>query len=310
MKRLTPLLFSLMFLLSACGGSGQAQPTAIGLPTAIPTQAVTVTETPRPAEGKAGDTRTVSTDGMIQVFVPAGTFRMGGLDNNAQSDEQPARTVTLDAFWLDKVEVTNGMYDLCVKAGACDAPSKIQSATRERYFGNPDFNNYPVIYVNWLNASKYCTWAGRRLPTEAEWEYAARGGDYRTYPWGDEAPSKELANFNYLFKDTTQVGMFANSLSPFGALDMAGNVWEWTADFYSATYYSNNENNNPGGPASAGVNGPRRSIRGGSFVDSEKDLRLANRGYALAPNPDADPKSNSYAGETGPNIGFRCASDN
>jgi len=311
MKRFLPILLSLVFVLSACGGNGQAQPTAIGLPTAIPTQEVAApTETPRPAEGKAGDTRTISADGMIQVFVPAGSFRMGGLDSNAQKDEQPARTVTLDAFWLDKVEVTNGMYNLCVQAGGCDAPRQIKSASRERYFGNAEFNDFPVVYVSWQDATKYCAWAGRRLPTEAEWEYAARGGDYRTYPWGDDAPTDQLANFNYLFRDTTQVGAFANSLSPFGALDMAGNVWEWVSDFYGATYYGNNENTNPSGPTQANINGPRRVIRGGSFQDGEKELRVANRGYAVAPDLNADPKSNAYAGETGPNIGFRCASGN
>lgn len=144
---------------------------------------------------------------MPQVYVPAGVLRMGGLDvYSIGRDESPAHTVSLDAFWIDQLEVTNAMYTLCVQAEACTPPVDWASDRRISYFNNEEFKDYPVVHVTWGQASLYCAWAERRLPTEAEWEHAARGDDLRNYPWGDEPPSEIYANFNRLVNDTSRVG--------------------------------------------------------------------------------------------------------
>ena len=120
---------------------------------------------------------------MTLLYVPAGEFTMGS-DSSDQADEKPAHTVNLDAFRIDQTEVTNKQYAACKENGGCTPPSRNSSSTNTSYYGNTQFDNYPVIYVNWNQAVAYCEWAGRRLPTEAEWEKAARGTDGRTYSWG------------------------------------------------------------------------------------------------------------------------------
>ena len=316
MKRVFPIFMILVFVLSACGLPGfQAEPTAISLPTAAPTEKVVVeveaTKATGPGEdsAKLGDEKTSSADGMLQVFIPSGKFRMGGLDDNAIGDEKPSHTVELAGFWMDKVEVTNGMYVLCVNAGNCEIPREIKSASRPKYFGAEEFNDYPVIYVTQEDAQNYCAWAGRRLPTEAEWEYAARGGgtDFRIFPWGDELPTEALANFDYKLRDTQRVGSYPNGASPFGILDMAGNVWEWVSDYYKENYYNESPAFNPLGPDTFSVNGKRVVIRGGSWADGFKDLRVSNRGYSLAPDRTLDKSSARYNGESSEILGFRCA---
>ena len=151
-----------------------------------------------------GSSKTSPKDGMVMLFVPAGEFQMGYADGKA--DEQPVHTVYLDAFWIDQTEITNQEYLLCVKAGACNQPVqgahtalRVDSSTHEIYYGNPEFNDYPVLYVNHIQADEYCHWAGRRLPTEAEWEKAARGTDGRLYPWGNELPNETLLNFQWQY---------------------------------------------------------------------------------------------------------------
>lgn len=305
MKKLFPIVVSLIFVLSACGGFGSAQPTAVSLPTAVPE--VTEIHAQEEAQaGKVGDERTSEADGMVLVFIPGGKFQMGGFDGDAQKDEHPTHDVTLSPFWMDKVEVTNAMYQLCVKAGVCQTPREVKSATHADYFTNKDFADYPVVFVNWQDAANYCKWAGRRLPTEAEWEYAARGSaDTRRFPWGEQSPDNNMANFGNQLRDTARVGSFPKGASAFGILDMAGNVWEWVSDFYKPEYYSQSPAENPTGPEKGGLTSPK-VLRGGSWLDEFKELRVSNRGYAKAPDLTADVKSDAYKGDSNNRTGFRC----
>ena len=157
--------------------------------------------------------------------------RLGGND-----DEKPVHAVYLDAFWIDKYEVTNAQYKKCVDWGYCVAPQK-NSSTRDSYYGNPQYESYPVI-VSWDQAKNFCTRAGKRLPTEAECEKAARGTGERIYPWGDTFDKNLVNSLHRGFGDTMPVGSFPNGASPYGVMDMAGNVSEWVADFYSSDYYN------------------------------------------------------------------------
>jgi formylglycine-generating enzyme required for sulfatase activity len=313
MNKTLPILAALALLVSACqlGGGGGGLPTSIALPTTAPTA------TPLPvlatAEGSSstpepGSERVAPADGMPQVFIPAGTFFMGGLDPKAASNEKPVHQVTMDGFWIDKVEVTNGMYALCVNAGACRLPLEFKSSSRTIYYSNQEFNDFPVIYVTWYQADTYCSWAGRRLPSEAEWERAARGNDSRTYPWGDLVPDASHANFNSFFGDTTRVGSLPLSASYFGVLDMSGNVAEWTNDFYDADYYASGVNFNPPGP-SARTGFFMRVVRGGTYSDSDSDIRVSKRSSVVGSNPTGLVDSPEWLGEYSPRIGFRCAAD-
>ena len=306
MRKMLLILFPLVLALglSACGAGSNAKPTAIVLPTAPP--AAAVNPTAEPETGKVGSERTSSVDGMVQVYIPGGKFEMGTSDANAQADERPAHSVTVSPFWMDKLEVTNAMYQACVTAGSCEAPREDKSATHETYFSNKDFADYPVIFVSWQDASNYCKWAGRRLPTEAEWELAARGiTEPRRFPWGDLNPSDTLANFDFNSKDTVRVGSYPKGASPFGVLDMAGNVWEWVADYFSADYYNQSADaQDPTGPK--GTDGGSKVLRGGSWADGSKELRITNRGSAKSPKLSADSKAESFKGETNNRIGFRC----
>ncbi len=311
MKKLFPVLAVLVLISTACQlGGGQAQPTPIAVATAFPTNTpIPLNATPAPSGNQAAGSTRTSSDGMTEVSIPAGTFEMGGLDPNAQPNEKPAHKVTLPAFWIDKFDVTNGMYAQCVSAGACDPPLSFSSKTVTAYFKNSQYTDYPVVNVTWSDATVYCKWAGRCLPTEAEWEYAARGNTTNTYPWGDEAPDSTRANFNYLYSDTTKVGSLPAGASPFGVLDMAGNVNQWVNDFYDANYYLKEIAINPPGPIGR-TNLFARVIRGGSFQEGPENIRVSYRSSMLGPNPDAQQGTPAYTGNYDPKVGFRCVSDN
>ncbi len=276
-------------------------PQATVLPTLTATQLPTM-----------GSTRISAIDQMVQVYVPAGDFIMGSDDENAKRTfegrsypEIPVNTVYLDGYWIDKYEVSNSQYKLCVEAGACQPPLDSRSHTRDNYFGNPEYSNYPVIWVSWYKARTYCEWTGRRLPTEAEWEKAARGTDGRKYPWGNEPLSGERANFcdincpfdyanelyNDGYADTSPVGNYPAGASPYGVMDMSGNVWEWTGTIIKPYPYDPSDGRE-------NLDAPtvdERAWRGGPWKNSAWWMRSTVR-YRSVP---------WYSWET---LGFRCAS--
>lgn len=169
------------------------------------------------------------------LLVPGGSFTMGA-DHGGQEDEHPAHTVTIPSFWLDRTEVTNQAYELCVTAGVC-RPHDPTSASLNHFGSDAPFRgpSQPISCVSWDDARTYCEHLGKRLPTEAEWEKAARGTDARRYPWGDTATTHELAVFET--DRTADVGTHPDGAGPYGHLDLAGNVWEWVADIYDPYAY-------------------------------------------------------------------------
>ncbi len=182
-------------------------------------------------------------------------------------------TVTLDAFWIDQTEATNAMYALCVQAGVCQPPQNSSSSTRPSYYGNPEFDYYPLVFVDWNMANAYCTWAGRRLPTEAEWEKAARGTDGRTYPWGEGIDCNH-ANYLGCEGDTTAVGSYESGKSFYSAYDMAGNIWEWVSSLYKPYPYSAID-----GREDLNATGSR-VLRSGTWFFGDFFVRSAIRYYA------------------------------
>lgn len=211
--------------------------------------------------------------------------------DDGQSDEQPIHTVYLDAFYIDQYEVTNSQFRACVEAGACEAPITCT-------FGNPTYEdsdkaNHPVVCVDWPQANAYCEFANKRLPTEAEWEKAARGTDGRTYPWGEEISCNQ-ANYSGCVGDTTPVGSYEAGQSLYGAYDMAGNIWEWVADCYDSDYYSQSESKNLNPLKNSCSKSSSRVVRGGSWSDSTVSTRASHRVSSL-------PASRTLG------LGFRCA---
>jgi eukaryotic-like serine/threonine-protein kinase len=265
-------------------------PAAMATPTAIATQRPP-TATPAPTRTPApGETQTRSVDGMVMVYVPGGAFQMGSADSDklANFDEKPQHPVTLNAFWIDKTEVTNAQYKKCVQAGACKASEYTSS----------DLNgdNLPVSGVSWYDAKAYCQWTGAALPTEAQWEKAARGTDGRLYPWGNQPATCEYAVMVENGQEgcgkipAWPVGSKPKGASLYGAFDMAGNVSEWVEDWYADNSYAAEAQTNPSGP----MTGTTKVLRGGSWYCSEAAcVRAAKR--------DADKPDDRNSGK-----GFRC----
>lgn len=229
-----------------------------------------------------------------EILIPAGTFLMGcdGSDHDrlCRPSNQYLHFVYLDAYYIDKTEVTNARYQVCVEAGKCTEPAQRNSATRDPYYGNPTYADYPVVWVNWYQAAEFCAWAGKRLPTEAEWEKAARGSvDSRWYPWGDAIPDATMANFEGTVGDTSPVGAHPNGASVYGVMDMAGNTWEWVNDWFGFYYYPVSPSENPQGPGA----GEHRGRRGGAWNESAYRARSDYRSINL-------PESAENA------TGFRC----
>lgn len=226
-------------------------------------------------------------DGMVMIYIPPGEFLMGTNDKAFQKS-RPQRNVYLDGFWIDQTEVSNAMYARCVAAGACRAP--IHSESVNTVYTNPAHANDPVVYVRWEDAQAYCLWAGRRLPTEAEWEKAARGTDGRNCPRRNALPTADRLNFDDNIGAPLSVDRYPSGASPYGVLNMAGNAREWVADWYSAAYYRYAPLRNPTGPAS----GEYKVLRGGSYLDGWREVLIVNRFYHAPRSP-------------GENRGFRCA---
>ncbi|RMD96907.1 MAG: TIR domain-containing protein [Bacteroidetes bacterium] len=280
-------------------------------PTNTPTPTPTLDPNVPPPNAVLHDTWTRPADGMVMVYVPGGTFMMGSddSDEDADSDEKPQHEVTLDSFWIDQTEVTNAQFADFVAATSYQTTAEeegsgyIYTGSDWKLIEGADWQHpqgpgsdlsgldeHPVVLVSWDDAEAYCAWAGAQLPTEAQWEYAARGDDGRIYPWGNKFDGSRVnycdTNCTYDWRDANQNDGYATiapvgSFSPAGdswvdAADMAGNVWEWTADWYGD--YPDSPQTNPTGPAT----GTFRVLRGGSWFNFRRYLRAASR-YVVNP---------------------------
>lgn len=254
--------------------------------TITPEQTSTSTDTPIPTPLP---TEIMDAKGISMALIPEGGFTMGS--NDFFANESPDHFVVLDAFYIDRYEVTNQDYNLCVTSGQCLPPTRRESYSIEDYYGNSFYSRYPVIYITWQMANNYCEWRLARLPTEAEWEKAARGTDGRNYPWGDSTEGT-FVNYNGIVGEVKAIGSYSSGISPYRVFDMAGNVQEWVSDWYQLDYYSSisDGTKNPSGP----IAGQEKVLRGGSWDAGKNFIRTTYRTSAL-------PSSSFY------NIGFRCA---
>lgn len=239
-------------------------------------------------------------DGAPLVLIPAGPYPMGVPqgDRDGGRDEYPRHVIDIDDFYIDKYEVTNGRYLEFVKATNHRVPQNPKNPTRNLWegVGIPEsLADRPVVNVDWADADAYCKWAGRRLPREAEWEKAAKGNNDWRFPWGNVEPTDKHLNFNQKWigeKTLMPVGSYEKGKSPYGAYDMAGNVWEWINDWYDAKYYEKSPAKNPPGPES----GTKRVIRGAGWQNETPTVRIFTR-------VDSDPTIRNES------TGFRCAAD-
>ena len=253
----------------------------------------------------AGEAMTSPKDGMITLYVPAGEFTMGSTEDEvmAKVGEFPQHQVYLDAFWIDQTEVTNAMFtEFLNEVGNQEGGGRTWlnlprtdpqiGQVGDLWAPKSGYENHPIAEITWYAAEAYCEWAERRLPTEAEWEKAARGTDARTYPWGNDDPTCEITNYDFFcwVRHSNPVGSYPNGQSPYGALDMSGNAWEMVADYYAKDYYAKSPQENPTGPAT----GDFRVVKGGSFFIHEINVRSARRADVLPTG-------------SGPAVGFRCA---
>jgi len=239
---------------------------------------------PSPSSAEA---KTSPKDGMIQVLVPAGEFTMGVDAEKTEAVNTPRHKVFLRAFWMDRVEVTNSMYRACMNEGDCTPP-----VSHNLLYNNWIYRDHPIVYITWYQADAYCQWADRRLPTEAEWEKAARGvSDWRPYPWGFDDPNPRLANYaDTMIHEAVSSFRYPLGASPYGVLNMSGNVREWVADWYDPNYYEISPYRNPQGPKT----GKEKSLRSGSYNEDWREVSIIRR-YKHEPQ------------SAGLSRGFRCA---
>jgi formylglycine-generating enzyme required for sulfatase activity/tRNA A-37 threonylcarbamoyl transferase component Bud32 len=298
------------------------QPTATDAPAEAPVEptatlqeaAVAPTDAPAPAEEEPTAEPTIQASptplgeritlrGVPMLLVPAGPFTMG--DDEGYPRERPAHEVTLDAYYIDETEVTNLYYMACVDAGGCAPPEFTDSPSQVAYYGAEYYHDYPVIFLNWDEAQNYCRWRGGHLPTEAQWEKAARWepdtGEVREFPWDAPVIDQYYLNYGSLFGHTVEVESYEPGRSPIGAYQMGGNVAEWVYDWYQDNYYEVSPSVNPTGPAE----GEFKVFRGGSYESSGSSLKasfrdytdplnkLATMGFRCAFTPSGDPTANA-----------------
>ncbi len=242
----------------------------------------------------------IGKDGAPMVLIPAGTFPMGvpKAARDGGLDERPNHEVFVDTFYMDKYELTNGRYLQFVTETGHRIPQHPSDPKKGLWKGHmmpESVTDIPVINVDWHDADAYCRWAGKRLPTEAEWEKAAKGPNDWRFPWGDVEPTREHLNFNQSWRGEatlTQVGIYEKGKSPYGVYDVAGNVWEWVADWYDAGYYAISPARNPKGPET----GTHKTLRSSGWQGETPQVRIFTRIKSLPTD-----RNNS--------TGFRCAQD-
>lgn len=289
MNRLTWLFLVGAMLLASCAPASNPTPTASSATqssaptlTAVPEATGAPTLVPVSLAGPQSGTTMVWIDGSKLAYVPAGDFIMGtGIGNT------PQKTVSLDPYWIGVTDVTNKMYAQCVATGNCAAPAQEVGTP---VYTNPDYGDYPVVGVTWDMASNYCKWAQGSLPTEAQWEKAARGSNSAVYPWGNDNAGCDLANYQGCLGHISGVNDYPSGRSTYGLFDMAGNVFQWVNDFYDEQAYQNMPAANPTGPAS----GTQHVVRGSSFESEASQLLSAIRRPAAPAYHSRD-------------LGFRCA---
>jgi formylglycine-generating enzyme required for sulfatase activity len=286
MKRFTWTFLAGALLLGACAPASVPTPTVFpatvaSSPTSAPTPSVPPTLVPVALSGPQSGANMTWLDGSQLAYIPAGDFIMG-----IGTGDAPQKTVTLDAYWISKTEVTNKMYAQCVATGNCAPPTQEIGTP---VYNNPDYGDYPVVGVTWDMAANYCQWIQGQLPTEAQWEKAARGQDGGVYPWGNDTAGCDLLNYQGCLGHTSGVNDYPAGRSPYGLLDMSGNVFQWVNDFYDAHYYDSMPSQNPTGPST----GDSHVIRGSSFESDASQTLSGVRHYG----------SSAYHSR---DLGFRC----
>jgi formylglycine-generating enzyme required for sulfatase activity len=289
------------------GGEAAATATLQSQIIAALTAITTLTPTPIPSETPTPSPEPLlhAETGARLIYMPPGSFRMG--NDEGDNDEKPSHITRLDGFFMDETEVTNAQYAACVADEVCSPPDRPGATYHPAYYGDPAYDNYPVIFVSWHDANTFCEWRGARLPSEAEWEKAA-GFDPNEqiklrYPWGDAFDGLLLnfcdencnlttrtGEFDDGWRDTAPVRTYEAGRSPIGVYDMAGNVMEWVADWYAPRAYQNVTENNPLGPAE----GQFKVIRGGSWLSDPVEVTVTDR-------ENFDPTVSRA------HLGFRCA---